>query len=128
MSNCNAEAAIISGELKHDERGRVIISDQRWNEILREYDQSWLTQRKFCQSNGINYNTFVARLGARKLGKADTERKVPVNGFVEAKFTSSSVVPIDDKMLEVVLPCGTLLRGKDANGLAALLKALRGEN
>ena len=112
---------ILSDEAKRDTRGRKLIAERRWRELVAEYEASGLTQAKFARREGLNYHTFVAWLGrcrrqSRALG--------PVARFVEARLPAAGVA--ERRGLEVLLPGGVVVRGDDAVALAALVQALRG--
>jgi hypothetical protein len=111
---------ILSDEAKRDTRGRKLIAERRWRELVTEYEASGLTQAKFARREGLNYHTFVAWLGrcrrqSRALG--------PVARFIEARVPAGVA---ERRRLEVLLPGGVVVRGDDAVALAALVQALRG--
>ncbi len=115
-----------------DKRGRRVLGKAAWLKLLAEYDQCGLTQRAFCQRQGINYSTFVAWLGRRKRMPGQVRResqadksKLAFREFAlpaaQERSTTGSVAP----MLEVVLPDGIVLRGSQPDALALLVRSLQ---
>jgi DNA-binding transcriptional regulator YiaG len=112
-------AEVVSDEAKRDARGRKIIAEGRWRELVALYEGSGLTQTKFARREGINYSTFVAWLG-----RCRRTRLMPGNAsrhFVEAQLPRRSVMA---GRLEVQLPNGVVVRGEEIVTLVALVKAL----
>ena len=112
-------AEVVSEEAKRDARGRKIIAETRWRELVAQYESSGLTQAKFARREGINYSTFVAWLGRCRrsrlmVGSSSTR-------FVEAQLPAGNV---SARQLEVVLPNGVVVRGEEIARLVALVKAL----
>jgi hypothetical protein len=95
-------------------RGRRYRTDQDRAEILNRFDRSGLTQRAFAEAEGIKYPTLVSWLMKRRVASAST----PAVRFEEVQLAPS--LP-----LEVKLPCGTLLRGVQADALALLVRLVR---
>lgn len=60
---------LLPREEKRDVRGRRVLGREEWLRYLSEYDDSGLTQRKFCQREGLVYATFVSWLGRRRRGE-----------------------------------------------------------
>ena len=111
---------VLCEEAKRDSRGRKLITERRWRELIAEYEASELTQAKFARREGLNYHTFVAWLGrcrrqSRALG--------PVARFIEARVPVAGVA--ERRGLEVLLPGGVVVRGDDAAAIATLVQALR---
>ena len=113
-------AELMAGNGKRDHRGRTILSEERWAEAIAEYERSELTQKAFCRREGINVHTFVAHLGRSRQNRLTGASP---RAFIEAKLGELSGRP--RMPLEIVLPCGTVLRGHDASSLAALVATLR---
>ena len=109
---------VLIGETKRYTRGRTIIGDERWRELIAGYEASGMTQRQFARREGINYHTFTAKLMRfrRQAGSA------AAGSFVEAKV--ASVGWTNPAALEVQMPGGTVIRGGDVAAVAALVKAL----
>lgn len=113
-------AELVAGNGKRDRRGRTIRSEERWVEAIGEYEKSELRQKEFCRREGINLHTFVAHLGRSRRNRSTG---VTPRGFIEAnlgELSGHTRMP-----LEIVLPCGTVLRGHDASSLVALVATLR---
>jgi hypothetical protein len=113
-------AELVAGNGKRDHRGRAILSEERWAEAIAEYEKSEMTQKEFCRREGINIHTFVAHLGRSRQNRSTGATP---RAFIEAnlgELGGRSRMP-----LEIVLPCGTVLRGHDAASLAALVATLR---
>ena len=111
---------ILSDEAKRDTRGRKLIAERRWRELVAEYEGSGLTQAKFARREGLNYHTFVAWLGRCR---RQSQALGPVARFIEARVPAKVA---ERRELEVLLPGGVVVRGDDAVALAALVQALRG--
>lgn len=109
---------------KRDGRGRRLLGEKQWYRLMSEYDASGLTQKVFCEREGIRYGTLVAWLGRRKKKRASSEE-----ALAEPKFHSLGEIGSlsgGGAGLEVQLPDGTLLRGGNARELAELVVLLRG--
>jgi hypothetical protein len=108
---------VVAGTAKRDRRGRKIISDARWRETLASYERSELTQSEFCRREGINLNTFTGRLWRqRREGGAGPT-------FVEARLPTLALAG-SGYSLEVVLPGGLIVRGRQAADVATLARML----
>ncbi len=108
---------VVAGTAKRDRRGRKIISEARWRETLASYERSELTQSEFCRREGISLNTFTGRLWRqRKEGGASP-------AFVEARLPTLALAG-SGYSLEVVLPGGLVVRGRQAADVATLARML----
>jgi hypothetical protein len=114
---------LVPGSAKRDRRGRRILSAERWREAIASYEKSELTQQEFCRREGINLHTFVARLGRTRRVRLAT---VPAGGFIAAKLPTLGW-PNLSLALEVVLPDGVIVRGREALAVATLVRALGGK-
>ena len=112
------EAVLAEDQPKIDTQGRKILEEGRWRELIESYESSGLTQVQFARREGVNYHTFVARLGRHRRAGS---KKVVKAKFLEARLPTAPAV-----RLEVTLPCGMVARGDDAQALARLIRALRG--
>jgi hypothetical protein len=112
-------AEVVSEEAKRDARGRKIIAEARWRELVAQYEGSGQTQAKFARREGINYSTFVAWLGRCRRARLMVGNSAP--RFVEARLPATEVTA---RRLEVVLPNGVVVRGEEIARLVALVKAL----
>ena len=123
METINAE--LISGEGKKDQRGRRLMSEARWAELLQEYENSSETQAAYCKRNSINVHTFVARLAKSRREKPLAGVRAQA-GFVEANISNAWLGT--GNALEVVLPDGILIRGGDIEAMAKLVRAIQGRS
>lgn len=111
---------LVAGTSKRDRRGRKILSEAQWRETLASYERSELTQREFCRREGINLHTFVGRRWRQR-----QIRPAVVPTFVEAKLPSFALAG-SGYGLEVVLPGGVVVRGRQVAEVAALVRGLGG--
>ena len=118
MESIETEVCTDTG--KRDGKGRRLSGKEERERLLDLYDGSGLTQSEFCRREGINYHTFVAWLGRRK--KAEPSAAGGGPRFHELRMTAD---PTSESM-EVILPDGTLVRGRDAGALGQLVRILRG--
>ena len=87
-------------------------------ELVQSFQASGLTQAAFARREGLRYSTFAHWvLKASKAALA----KAPVR-FAEVRWP---VAASEEPGLEVRLVDGTILRGRRAEELAALVRALR---
>ena len=108
---------VVAGTAKRDRRGRKLISAARWRETFANYERSELTQSEFCRREGISLNTFTGRLWRqRKEGGAGP-------AFIEAKLPTLALAG-SGYSLEVVLPGGLVVRGRQAADVATLARML----
>ena len=114
--NETVEAVVTEDEPRVDTKGRKILEESRWRELIDRYESSGLTQVQYARREGVKYHTFVARLGRHRRGG---EKKVARTKFLEASLPRASSV-----RLEITLPCGILARGDDPEALARLIRAL----
>lgn len=116
---------LLTREEKRDSRGRRVLSREEWLRYLSAYDASGLTQRKFCDREGLVYATFVSWLGRRRRG--DLKVDCDSLSFHELSLPAlgSGSRGSSGPGLEICLPDGTLLRGQDAAELSLLFHGLR---
>jgi transposase-like protein len=115
------ETEVMEDPSKRDTRGRRIVKAEERERLIQEYESSGLTQKAFCEREGINVHTFVSWLGKRKsLGKS-SRRKEPA--FEEIFLRAG---PGHATGLEVQLPGGEIVRGSEAVEVAKLVSLLRG--
>jgi len=107
---------------KRDRGGRRLTARIRREELLREYDESGLTQVEFARRAGVKYPTFTNWVQARRTGAGCRgKRSVPVR-FAEVSLPTTGVAVAS---LSVALPGGLIVRGGDIAQLAALVRALQ---
>ena len=110
-------------ENKRDGRGRRLTPKAERERLIEAYEQSGLTQRAFCEREGLRYCTFVAWLKKKR----DTEGSPERVGSLSNGFCEGLVIPgAGRESLEVILPSGTIIRGGDAGEIARLALALGG--
>ena len=107
---------------KRDARGRRLLSKEQWVEVLSSYDSSGMTQKGFCRHEGLNHNSFVYQLSLRRNKSLTTKS----NAAAKFRQVQVSAPTAGSFALEVSLPCGSVVRGKDASELAQLIRLLRG--
>lgn len=111
-------AELVTSEEKRDARGRRLMGNARREAILAAYERSsGLTQRDFAQREGVRYHTLTTWL--RRQRQEERAAKSPMVKFAEV------AMPTTDARLEVNLPGGVIVRGRDVAQVAALIKALR---
>ena len=113
---------------RRDRRGRQVLGEERWTQLLADFDRSGLTQRAFAEREGIRYPTLVSRLVRRRREGSDAgsvaatpePSRRSALGFAEMLMPASAATP-----LEVQLPDGVVVRGGSPAALAELVRALR---
>ena len=111
------EAVLADDEPRIDKRGRKILDEGRWRELIECYESSGLTQVQFARREGIKYHTFVARLGRHRRRGA---KKV-----VKAKFLEARLPTAPEIRLEATFASGLVVRGDNPEALARLIRALQ---
>ena len=106
---------------KRDERGRRVLGESEWAQVLDRYKSSGLTQKAFCRGEGVNYHTFVAWLGRRRRADGNGDNRAPAK-FHELQLSGAQG---SASSLEVVLWDGTVIRGGCAGEIAKLVGLLR---
>jgi hypothetical protein len=112
---------VIGDERSRDRKGRKQLTEERWKELLLEYEGGGLTQAEFVRRNGLVYTTFAHRVQRKR---RDAKAGAVAPGFVEVRPSASTVARASSE-LNVTLPDGVVVRGTDPIGLAALVRALR---
>jgi hypothetical protein len=119
MGNISAEL-VESGE-KRDSSGRKLTGEARRTVLLAAYDRSGLTQRAFCEREGLSYHTLVTWLVRRRREQQPAVTAESGSGVV--RFAQVRL-PRVSGVLEIALPNGIVIRGADVGQAAALVKAL----
>lgn len=118
MVTTTTELIIDTGE-KRDRLGRRVTPAKRRAELVREYQESGLTQAEFARREGVKYPTFAHWV--QRTRKKEAPGK-PLVQFAQVRLPTASAQPTP---LEVRLPDGTIVRGNQAKDLAQLVRALR---
>ena len=121
MKKIAEETELLTEESRRDRRGRVLLSEDRWKELLTGYERSNQTQRDYCVEHGVNVHTFVARLA--KWRRETSEGEPGTGRFLEAKLP---MAVFSSASMEVVMPNGLLVRGSDPASLLTMVRALMG--
>ena len=110
-------------ENKRDGRGRRLTPKAERDRLIEAYEQRGLTQRAFCEQQGLRYCTFVSWLKKKR----DSDGSAGQSMSRTPVFHESLIVPGGQRgSLEILLPAGTIVRGSDAGELARLVRALEG--
>ena len=112
------QTEVVDDGARRDRKGRRIMSPERIEALVREYQDSGLTRAAFARRAGVKYATFAGWVAARR---TPASRKGPVR-FAELQLPAPKVVPAE---LSVIFPDGLVVRGSDREALAALVRALR---
>jgi transposase-like protein len=87
--------------------------------LVREYQESGVTQAAFARREGVKYPTFAHWVQqARK-------KEIPGKPLVQFAQVQLPTAPAQATPLEVRLPDGTVVRGNQVKDLAQLVRALR---
>jgi len=114
---------LIHDQNKRDGQGRRLTPSAERDRLIDAYEQSGLTQRAFCEQEGLRYCTFVSWLKKRRDDSGGPTR----SASTQTRFHEGLIIPGAGRgTLEVVLASGTILRGSDAGELAQLVRALEG--
>ena len=124
-----AETEVVIGdERSRDRKGRKHLTEARWEELMKEYEASGLTQAEFARRNGLVYTTLAHRVQQKRretkagaMGPRFVEVR-PALSSVPLEATPTSAMPSE---LSVTMPDGMVLRGAGPVALAALVRALR---
>jgi hypothetical protein len=98
-----------------DRQGRSWYSDEAKRSYLKRYHKSGLSQRAFCEREGLKLPTFSSWL---------RRESIPEPSMKFRRLELSGPVPLASS-LEVVMPGGMVLKGHDAAQLAALVRLLQ---
>jgi transposase-like protein len=106
---------------KHDERGRRIADAPEKQALLEAFATSGMTQEAFARREGINRFTLATWLRKKRQEALKQEPGSPQR-FVELGLPRSAASGF---CLEVVLPDGLIVRGREAKQLVAFVQGLR---
>lgn len=114
MAKGSVQAELVDeGELRGG-KGRRYRSAEEREEMVRRFERSGLTQREFAQREGVKVPTLAYWLSKARAASGSESLR-----FQEVAISATAG-------FEAVLPCGTLLRAPSAEGLALLVRLVRG--
>jgi hypothetical protein len=119
MGNITAE--LVESTEKRDVSGRKLAGEARRMALMAAYDKSGLTQRAFCEREGVKYHTLVTWLVRRRRERSTPDQEESAPGTV--RFAQVRLPRIGGT-LEIALPNGIVIRGADALQVAAIVKSL----
>ena len=121
--------------LSQDARGRVLVSRERRESLLEEYDRSGMSGVKFAQYVGIKYSTLAYWLQSRRRHRkreklllkagADTGAGKSTGGWIEAVVEEGSPPRVPAGALRIYFAGGAYAQISNA-GEAALAAELLG--
>ena len=121
--------------LSQDARGRVLVSRERRESLLEEYDRSGMSGVKFAQYVGIKYSTLAYWIQSRRRHRqkekslikagADTEAGKSNGGWIEAVVENASGPRVPAGALRIYFGGGAYCQISSA-GEAALAAELLG--
>lgn len=108
---------------KRGARGRRVMPVERREQLMAEYGTSGLTMAAFARREGIKYATFAGWIAKTQ----PRGRPKPPIRFAEVRLPLEAAPPSSqrDFALEVRLADGTMVRGRIAAEVAALVRELR---
>ncbi len=115
------ETEVVNDGGKRDVRGLRIIKAVERERLIAAYESSGLTQKAFCEREGINRHTFISWLGKKRAGGGESRSDAFHEVLLAAGPGSGS-----DFRVEVQLGSGEIVRGSDAGAVAKVVRMLRG--
>lgn len=109
---------LVDDGAKRDRKGRRIMPRERIKALVREYHDSGLTMAAFARGAGIKYATFAGWV----YGQGGSAQRPGAVRFAQLQLPVSPVAPVE---LSVTLPDGVVVRGRESQAVAALVRALR---
>lgn len=109
-------AEVVDTGQKRDLRGRRIVRGEEREALIAAYERSGMTQKAFAAREGVKFCTFTAWLSRRR-----RVAQPPKTAFAEVSVPIGTVTGL----VEVVLPDGVVIRGGDAQRVAAIAAQLR---
>ena len=109
---------LVDDGAKQDRKGRRIMPLERIKALVREYHDSGLTMAAFARRAGIKYATFSGWV----YGQGGGAQRQGAVRFAQLQLPVSPVAPAE---LSVTLPDGVIVRGRESQAVAALVRALR---
>ena len=118
-----AAEVVETGE-RRNKVGHRILPDAERARLIAEFHASGLTMAAFARRAGIKYPTLAGWMSRMERRAPGPVRK-PI-AFAQVQLPAPVAASAgSDEGLEVRLPDGTVLRGRRATELAALIRALR---
>ena len=118
------ETELVDDGGKRDVRGRRIIKAAERERLIAAYENSGLTQKAFCEREGINRHTFISWLGKKRAGGGESRPEV-FQEVLLAAGPDPGPGPGSDFRVEVQLGSGEIVRGSDAGAVAKVVRLLR---
>ena len=120
--------------LSQDTRGRVLVTPERRESLLAEYDRSGMSGVKFAQYVGIKYSTLAYWLQRRRQQRrkekslikagADTEAGRSNGGWIEAVVENASVPSVSAGALRIYFAGGAYCQISSATEMALAAELL----
>lgn len=114
------ETELVDDGGKRDVRGRRTIKAAERERLIAAYESSGLTQKAFCEREGINRHTFISWLGKKRAAGEESRSEVFQEVLLAAGRGTGS-----DFGVEVQLGSGEIVRGSDAGAVAKVVRLLR---
>lgn len=121
MGAVTAAEVVETGERRNKLGHRILPGSERAR-LMAAFQASGLTMAAFARREAINYATLAGWMS--KVERAPVPARKPI-AFAQVQLPGPVAMTRNDEMLEVRLPDGTVLRGRRAMELAALIRALR---
>lgn len=118
------KSELVSETYRRDGTGRRFNTEEYWREQLRCYHGSGLTQRAYCEREGISYHSFQYWLTKERRESFPVEAGGGA-GFREVVVESSMSAGCGNGDWELRLSSGEIASGQGVEMLAQLIKLLR---
>lgn len=125
--------------IKTDALGRVRTTKEQREALLDAFEAGGLSGPDFVRVHGINYQTFATWRQKRKRERGEYEDSSADGGYEPGSFTlieaevpdlhaddeASEEISISSTPLCVELPCGALVRIRDASSIALAVELIK---
>jgi transposase-like protein len=115
-------AEVVETGERRNKLGHRILPGAERARLIAAYQASGLTMAAFARRESINYATLAGWMS--KVERTPVPARKPI-AFAQVQLPGPVATTRNDEMLEVRMPDGTVLRGRRATELAALIRALR---